>query len=268
MFLTHLFYSKYALWLRAFTAKDRAWLFKVAIFYVAVQFMPKLFDLRDTIFPPSRKPVILRLDREATVIVWRDLTLLFALTEIYGRKDYGEPKGDEKIIIDLGANVGLYTIYAAKRTRGKVIAVEPEPINFELLRKNVELNKLNNVILINQAVGDYNGTVKLYLASHAGGHSIFRSWVPEKNSIEVKMTTLDSLLERLNVSSVDMIKIDVENAEYLVLRGSQKSLSRCCRIAISAEHDDEIKQKCVNLLRDLGYNIAIEGYMINAIAFR
>ena len=264
---THLFYSKYLLWLRALSVKDRIWLLKVAIYYIVVKLLPKLFDLRDRTFPPVRKPLLLRLDRETTVVVWRDLTSLYALTEIYGIKDYGDLRGDEKVVIDLGANIGLYTIYAAKKTKGIVIAVEPEPTNFALLRINVKLNELNNVILINEAVGNYNGTVRLYLGSHSVGHSIFHS-KDTGDFIKVKLTTLDSLLERLGIGNIDMVKIDVEKAEHLVLKGSLKTLSRCCRVVVAAEHDKQIKQWCIELLKSLEYKVVTKKDMIYGVACR
>lgn len=83
---------------------------------------------------------------------------------------------------------------------------------------------------------------------------------------EVKLTTLDSLLERLGVGSIDIVKVDVEGAENLVLKGSLKTLSRCSRVVISAEHGKQLKQQCIELLKSLGYKVVTKKDMIYGIA--
>ena len=69
------------------------------------------------------------------------------------------------IVIDIGANIGYFTLIMAKciRENGKVFSFEPEPKNFELLKKNVEINNYSNVILEKKAIGKKTGTTKLYL---------------------------------------------------------------------------------------------------------
>ena len=71
-------------------------------------------------------------------------------------------------IIDVGASIGIYTIFFAKMVgeKGKVYAFEPEPNNFELLKKNIAINGFKNVILENKAVSDVSGIVKMEIAEN------------------------------------------------------------------------------------------------------
>jgi FkbM family methyltransferase len=130
--------------------------------------------------------------------------------------------------IDIGANKGDFTLLAAQLVgrQGKVLSFEPEPDNFSWLKKSIELNKYQNVITYDVALGSSNQDVTLYLGQKSGWHSL----VPPdqggtvQDSITVTGSTLDSVLGTLGNKQVDMIKIDVEGAELEVLRGAQATL--------------------------------------------
>lgn len=115
------------------------------------------------------------------------------------------------IVVDVGANIGYYTLLMAS-LKAQVHSFEPEPHNFELLKKNVELNHFSNVILHNKAVSNINGKTKLVLADHGTGqHKLGNSKFGTK-TIDVEVTTL-------NLDKIDFAKIDVEGAELLTLKG-------------------------------------------------
>jgi FkbM family methyltransferase len=119
---------------------------------------------------------------------------------------------------DVGANIGIITLFAARRVgpRGRVIAFEPTPANAEILRRNIALNGYGNVTVIQKAVFDAPGTARLYLSEYRGCHSLFPG--PNRSSgemIEVETVRLDSLPE---ISQVDVLKIDAEGADLGVLR--------------------------------------------------
>ena len=127
----------------------------------------------------------------------------------------------ESTVIDVGANIGWYTMLAASMAR-TVVALEPEPENFGLLSRSVVLNDFHNVVLRQQAVSDQDGEVALYLSgTNKGGHSIV--W-KESNSIRVASVTLDSLIKELGLQTIDFLKIDAESAEPRILRGFRRSL--------------------------------------------
>src|SRR2546425_3948869 len=114
------------------------------------------------------------------------------------------------IVLDAGANTGLFSISVASRCR-RVIAVEPSPEAFNLLKLNKRINKATNVVLINKALSDHDGYVTM-----AGDSATFKI---EEHGIMISSTTIDSLLADLDVS-VDVVKMDVEGAEMECLDGS------------------------------------------------
>jgi FkbM family methyltransferase len=129
-----------------------------------------------------------------------------------------------KVFVDVGANIGGYTIRAAKYC--KVYALEPLPRNYKILKIN---EKLNNVKInsFNIAAGNKNGKVKLYYTQGNWGSPSVKH---EQNYfIEVEMKPLDEII---NEESIDLIKIDVEGAEDLVLEGARNCLKRTKMVII------------------------------------
>lgn len=129
--------------------------------------------------------------------------------------------------IDVGANIGYYTVLAAKLVgpQGRVIAFEPDPTNFALLRRNVEANGCTNVVLQQKALSNKPGTLKLYLEqTNKGGHKVFQ-YGDAKEYVEVAAVTLDDYLKDFS-GRVDVIKIDTEGAEGMILEGMQATLRR------------------------------------------
>ena len=109
-------------------------------------------------------------------------------------------KGD--VVIDIGANIGYYTIMFAKLVgdSGKVIAFEPDPTNYELLKKNIEINGFTNVILEQKALSDNPGKMMLSLNNEntAGHHLDFKN-ENSINSIEVDVLSLDDYFSYKNI---------------------------------------------------------------------
>jgi FkbM family methyltransferase len=152
------------------------------------------------------------------------------------------------IVIDIGAHIGPYTIIASKRVgpNGKVIAIEADPDNFDLLNRNIHLNKLSNVIALNYAVYSEEKRIKLYFPSRVGEKSSYtkyntimsdRAAHGQQNFVEVNANTLDYLLlsYMIKQEEVNWIKIDVEGAEYEVLKGAKDILSKCSDITLLIE---------------------------------
>ncbi|EPA05162.1 FkbM family methyltransferase [Candidatus Nitrosarchaeum limnium] len=141
------------------------------------------------------------------------------------------------IVVDLGANIGYYTLIAAKLVgdKGKVFAFEPEPKNFEILKKNVELNNYQNVILEQKAVSDVNEKINLYLSEGIGTHSI-KLKQNIKQTIQVESIRLDDYFSNLNLTDkINFIKIDVEGAEFRALNGMNMILKQSKHLKIFTE---------------------------------
>lgn len=127
--------------------------------------------------------------------------------------------------VDVGAHVGLYTLQAARKVgpTGRVFAFEPDPGNFAYLKKNVEENGYKNVTLVNKAVTDATGILKLYQSSfNTGDH---RTYVVSKTrkSIDIETVSLDDFFRDLP-GKVDVVKMDIEGAEEKALQGMQHIL--------------------------------------------
>ena len=116
------------------------------------------------------------------------------------------------IVVDVGANIGYYTLLMAKN-EANVFSYEPEPQNFELLKKNVRLNDLStNVKLYNKAVSNFNGNSKLALAEHTTGQHKLGTNRFGNETINVEVI-------KLELDKIDFAKIDVEGDELHVLQG-------------------------------------------------
>lgn len=123
------------------------------------------------------------------------------------------------VVLDIGANIGYYTLLAARcaGTDGRVLAFEPDRTSFALLNQNVEANGCQNVTLIQKAVSNKTGRIKLYLSeTNKAGHTIRAS--ENSKSVDIEAVRLDDYLKDLN-RPVNFIKMDIEGAEALAFAG-------------------------------------------------
>ena len=176
------------------------------------------------------------------------------------------------IVVDIGAHMGRYTIIASKRvgTNGKVVAIEAHPGNFEMLNRNIKLNQLANVIPLNYAVYSKETKIKLYLPDEESGytmhHSIMSNYVftkykdkTEDKFVETNANTLDYLLQIKGITDVNWVKIDVEGAEFEVLKGANKILSDSKDIALLIEvHGKNTYEPIIEFLRSYNFEIDFE----------
>ena len=148
------------------------------------------------------------------------------------------------VVVDIGAHMGRYTIIGAKRvgTKGKIVAIEANPSNFEMLNRNIKLNRLTNIISLNNAVYSKETKIKLYLPGEELGDTIYNTIVSDRAKkedkfVEVSANTLDYLLQSKGIKQeqVNWIKIDVEGAEFEVLKGATNILSNSKDIALLIE---------------------------------
>jgi FkbM family methyltransferase len=151
------------------------------------------------------------------------------------------------IVVDVGAHIGPYTIIASKHVgpNGKIVSIEADPGNFYVLNRNIQLNKLTNVIALNYAAYSEEMMIKLYLpgqgeeSSYTKYNTIMsdRAAKGDEKFVEVKANTLDYLLlsNKIRHEGINWIKIDVEGAEYEVLKGAKGILSKCNDITLLIE---------------------------------
>jgi FkbM family methyltransferase len=130
------------------------------------------------------------------------------------------------IVLDCGAHVGVFTNKALQLGASKIVAIEPDPVNFECLRRNfAEEIAAGRVVLVEKGVWSSAGTLTLSLGvGNSGGGSMV--WEEGGSTIEVPVTTIDSLVQELRLPRVDYIKMDIEGAEREALKGGTEVLRR------------------------------------------
>jgi FkbM family methyltransferase len=133
-------------------------------------------------------------------------------------------------VIDVGANVGVYTFSAAQRVgeTGKVIAIEPFKACVNCLQETSRINQLPWVKIYEAAASDYCGSAKLSLHNASELNEVISDNSPNydlANTVTIQCLTLDSLIETENLTRVDWLKIDAEGHEIKVLQGAERLLT-------------------------------------------
>ena len=165
------------------------------------------------------------------------------------------------VFVNVGSNVGGYTLRARKFS--DVIAIEPNPQIYNILKKNVELNKIN-IKILNIAAWDKKCKIKLYepktnKLGSVGGVSTLLPDTMLKNKVnynsfyKVHADTLDNILNDLIY--IDLLIIDAENAESVILNHSKKTLAKTKVIIIEVRNNTEIIVR--EILKNNGFKISV-----------
>jgi FkbM family methyltransferase len=207
---------------------------------------------------------------DANLVLWARLSEFGgARIYVYGTTEYFSTSLFKLLltpgatVIDVGANLGQYTLLAAKYSgpTGTVLAFEPRPEIFTLLAKSIEENGFANVILSDQALSDRDGSAKLYLpgGSNFGAASLLPVTEP-KDSIRVECARLDTVLDAAQIGHVDLVKVDVEGHEPEVFEGASRTLERDKPIVLFEVNalrrsPDGVSAQSVDELRQVGYEM-------------
>jgi len=180
------------------------------------------------------------------------------------------------VVLDIGANIGYHTLTAARLVGqdGRVFAFEPEPFNFGLLVRNVEVNGYSNVIPLQKALSNERGKAKLFLHETClGTHSLSPANVSIVSAlskastfwdryVEVEVETLDELFKDYE-SRIDFIKIDVQGAEMAVLQGGRNIIEKNKDLKIVTEFwplglsqfPSSSPEEYLNMLKGYGFKL-------------
>lgn len=167
------------------------------------------------------------------------------------------------IMIDLGANIGYYTIFAANLvgTTGEIHAFEPIPSTFARLATNTQLNNLQNVRLNQCAASDQHGTVDMYDFPGNSGSNSFGKHPEATTSFSVPTIRLDDYVKEHGLKKITLIKMDIEGAEVLALRGMHDVI-----MEYRPQFLIEVNSHCLSQLgfsvNDLVHTIQDYGYSI------
>lgn len=181
--------------------------------------------------------------------------LLSTVDEIFFMNVYNPtylPIGADDVVVDIGANVGVFTLFAAGKTQNTIYAYEPSPINFKFLNRNIRTNRLPNVITYDSAVCDKSGSAELFFSEIDAGHMLFNHNSSDEvgKHIKVPAITLQRIMEDNNLKQIDFLKMDCEGSEGSILSSTPTEyLKQIKKIAIEF-HDNvsELKHEDIQRL--------------------
>lgn len=177
---------------------------------------------------------------------------------------------DSSIVLDIGANIGEFTLFAAHRAKhGSVFSFEPSSHLFQELKTNVQINKLKNVSCVQVGLSDRKAKLPLYSLAETdkesstknrGKGTVFPS-AADSSAETIELETLDNWARQVGLSKLDIVKIDIEGSELFALRGGAETFCRL-RPVIFIEINDVTCRRAgyspseiPKLLRSWGYEI-------------
>lgn len=173
---------------------------------------------------------------------------------------------DGHTVLDVGANIGIMSVwFAHKLPKSRILAFEPVPQNVKALRRILRLCRAYNVEVIETALGHEQGEavmilpavnkVKMQGLSHVKHSSITE--FNEGDTFSVPMIRLDDCQQLRSTQRLSAIKLDVENFEYFVLEGAQKTLEKHKPLIYAELWDNQNRIRCFDLLKSLNYRIQV-----------
>jgi len=174
--------------------------------------------------------------------------------------------GRNDIVFDVGANIGVFSIYAALRTQNKVLAFEPVPANYGLLVDNLSTNGLANVLEVPKAVSDRHKVTKMLMfegemtGCRIPSPKLDRGELDNKQMIQVECVTIAEAMETFSVDRLDFLKLDCEGEEFAILYGLEQRILRSIGTIALEYHDNVGKGFSSELARYLigqGFKVCI-----------
>ena len=182
-----------------------------------------------------------------------DFNLLFKKREIELQPHLIMRRGEK--FVDVGANVGYYTLKAATDYNNniEIISIEANPSNYKALCRNISCNGFTKVIALNKAVSDKKGIVKLYGHITNSNRLLtddfsINTEYENKSSVQVESDTIDNILKENNIKEADVLKMDIEGAEVLALKGATETLKKLRKIIVEIHGNtmEEVKSILLN----------------------
>jgi FkbM family methyltransferase len=194
-------------------------------------------------------------------------------TNLYVSRDFYDPElrwaagmlSEGMVVVDGGANIGVYATVAAKMVgvTGRVLAFEPGEQSFAYLARNAEMSEFHNLSVFRLALSDKVEERKLF---HIDAAPNSYSLAERGSEFElVQTTTLDRIAEEEGLSRLDLIKLDVEGAEELVLRGARRVLEEFAPVVLFESYPERARdlgcrpEGVGELLGSYGYRLSVLG---------
>lgn len=205
---------------------------------------------------------VLRFDNKKRIVFLRtycgDLDIFY---EMFFKKAYEFPFANyPRLIMDIGANIGLATLYFLNRfPDSKVISLEPDPANIEVFKKNLSLEIDDKKVFITEAaLGNKDGHMFISKPVLKYNPKILEDQNSDEEKIEVKVSSMNSFLEKYSVDRIDILKMDIEGSE-VPLFSADTTWLKMVREIIMEVHSLTGYDVCNKALLD--NNFTINGYI-------
>ena len=227
-------------------------------------------------FPNPQKIIKLKLRGGMDFFTRKMLWDFFVINEILVKREYSILESDfsnPKTIIDVGTHIGSFSVFYAKKfSSAYVYCFEPMPDNFDLLKKNISANKLQNrVFPFNVAVvGKKNmDSLPLYICEeNPACNSLDKDYaIPGSKKVFVKINSFSEIFKKNNITSCDILKLDCENIELEIIRESKAEFSKI-KSVILEYHDPKSVGELKRLLESYGFEFSLVPNSILAYAKR
>ncbi len=176
------------------------------------------------------------------------------------RRIYGSGFGPGAIVLDAGANVGVFTRTALRAGAAKVVAIEPAPENLECLRRNFAREVAEGrVVIYPKGVWDKDDVLKMKVDPKNSAGDTFVRDIGDAQFVEAQLTTIDKLVGELGLPRVDFIKMDIEGAERRAIAGAKNTIARFHpRMALCIYHVAGDERAVPDLVRAVyaGYKVS------------
>jgi FkbM family methyltransferase len=193
--------------------------------------------------------------RSGDTIVLESFHDLVTAWIIYCRREY-TVRPEDRVIVDAGANIGVFTLYAARRApHSRLVAIEPFQSTRERLEQTIASNGLVNRVKVTELALARSDSLRLMYDKEAP--SQLRGMLPSDatDGVSVEAVSLETLLDREGLRDVDLLKMDIEGAEHEVLAGaSPTALARIRRISLEY-HPNGSKEELFRALTDAGFRL-------------
>ena len=190
-------------------------------------------------------------------------TDLMALTNVWIVREYENEKikiNDNDIIIDVGAHIGLFSLFASQFCKnGKIFSYEPISENFNLLKSNIILNDCKNIFPFQFGVSEKSSKIKIFLNDDQSGHSIMSN---SGSSRMVDSILLKEVFDLNKIPICNLLKLDCEGAEYEIINSlPEVYLEKIEKIVIEyhfADSKPELSRNLIQKLEDNGFKISLK----------
>jgi FkbM family methyltransferase len=177
----------------------------------------------------------------------------------------------DKVFLDIGAHYGLVSarIASSAGRSSRVIAIEPHPANYSVLKSNIELNQLSNVTALNFAVANFTGTSRMLSYDNVSArYKLVDEEGAEDSPFEVQCYLLQDVFEKFGIDHVDLAKMDIEGQELRVLQSCFPLLAdRIGKLDIEVHHHQDLAP-LQDLLSSNGFVVQVESTSVLSRSYR